>query len=178
MGSFFSIGSHQKVLDYAIRVTRGAVLECGLGYFSTPILHALCCPSRLLVSLENEPQWVRLFSGFACDGHVIELIESTTEAWGKNVLRWAGQCKLSVVLVDQDHDTWVNRTAVSVALIDRAEILVIHDVGRYRKSLPKAMRVMLAGTKYVRRFSGSGLNFGTIAASQTIDVSAWPEMEG
>jgi hypothetical protein len=53
-------GTHLPLLMRAIINTTGPVLELGVGWNSTPVLHE-ACSGRLLVSVENEPQWAENF---------------------------------------------------------------------------------------------------------------------
>ncbi len=175
--SFCPTGSHQKVLDYAVRATHGPVLECGTGYFSTPLLHGLCCPERRLVSLEPDPFWIAMFAGFIRDGHEIELIGRDTTDWLEAAEK-AAAGGLGVAFLDQDSDTWVNRVAVAELVQDLAEVIVIHDINRRQRGVPMGVRRFLEDMRYSRVFPGEGRNFGTAAASRTVDVTVWPPMEG
>jgi len=177
MGNVFSKGSHLPILAYAVRKTQGTVIECGVGYFSTPFLHYVCCPNRPVVSLEPDEKWANLFTGFACDGHRIERVASTVVGWIDALAAACNASHIGVALIDQDNDTFANRAATAGYLIDRADIVVIHDMkidsGHHRR-IPKRVR----RAKFVRFFPDHGDKycFGTIAASQRIDVHKWPEL--
>lgn len=55
-------GSHRFGLLRALDATDGPVLELGIGWDSTPYLHAYCAAAeRYLLSVENDPQWLVRF---------------------------------------------------------------------------------------------------------------------
>jgi len=55
-------GSHLPALMACIGATTGAVLEVGIGNFSTPVLHAICgAMNRTLISAEEDPLWLERF---------------------------------------------------------------------------------------------------------------------
>lgn len=112
-------GSHIPVLIEALRQTRGAVLELGLGISSTPLLHMLCADAgRRLISYEHEPQFVDMFKKYRGPMHEITLIEEWDDAdmsrypWG-------------VILVDHKPDE--RRFVDIIRLKDAADFLVVHD---------------------------------------------------
>lgn len=175
MGTFLSPGSHQRVLMHAVQSTRGPVVECGAGYFSTPLLHGLCCPGRSLISLETDPSWAALFKGFERDGHEIWMVESTLESWlatAKKVVKAYG--RLSVAFIDQDNDSMANRIATANYFMDHADVVICHDISRRYGSAPPRMME----TRYRRLFSGIGIDLGTLVASNNTKLNRWPEMNG
>lgn len=50
------------------------VLECGMGYGSTPMLHRMCANRRLLVSLDTVKDWADRFRSLASIDHVISVV--------------------------------------------------------------------------------------------------------
>lgn len=69
--------SHVPVLAAALAKTTGPVLEFGIGYGSTPLLHAMCqVQGRRLTSFDNNLQWVEEFKSLECDGHSLHWVDN------------------------------------------------------------------------------------------------------
>lgn len=81
-------GSHLPVLVKAIYESKGPVLELGMGYFSSPVLHWLCADQgRELVSYETEKEFLWTFRDFATLTHRLERVTDwskidTEKPWG------------------------------------------------------------------------------------------------
>ena len=70
-------GTHQPVLYAALQATAGDVIEFGMGYYSTPMLHDLCAAAgRQLVSLDTDESWVDRFRWLGSASHRIMHVES------------------------------------------------------------------------------------------------------
>lgn len=111
-------GSHLPALVTCVMATTGPVLELGMGYFSTPILHEICkAQGRRLVSTESDAGFAPVFADFAADFHALkvyphELPDSLfSEPW-------------SVVLIDHSFE---RRRAADGARFKDAEFIVAHD---------------------------------------------------
>lgn len=71
------VGSHFPVLAAAVARTHGPVLECGMGYWSTPMLHMMCQDhdagtgfyDRHIWSLETDLDWMIKFSHLQSKTH-------------------------------------------------------------------------------------------------------------
>lgn len=121
------IGSHVVPLAYALSIAGdGPVLEVGMGFASTPLIHRLCCGRRKVFSFDNDEAYAKIFSGFAdCreDGstkphHDVKYIQSYKDID-------FGQHHWSVVFVDCS--PWDARNHVAKYVADQCEILVVHD---------------------------------------------------
>lgn len=112
-------GSHIPVLIKALEHTSGPVLELGIGISSTPLLHMLCeDQDRLLISYENDPQFVEMFKKYRSRTHEINLIENWNDL-KLDDLKWG------VAFVDHKPD---DRRAIEVEkLAWQADVIVIHD---------------------------------------------------
>ena len=109
--------SHQIPLVCCVQACTEPVLELGCGWYSTPLLHALC-QGRRLISVDSDRDWMDQFSCLTSKSH--SLICSTPE----------GDCVLppafwGVVLVDNRPHT---RRVVDIQKFRRtARWLVCHD---------------------------------------------------
>ena len=54
-------GTHQEALAWALgRAAPGAILEIGIGWWSTPCLHGFCeATGRQLISVESQSNWMQ-----------------------------------------------------------------------------------------------------------------------
>lgn len=119
------VGSHFAVLAAAVARTTGPVLECGMGDFSTPMLHLMCKGKRELVSLESDREWLNRFSRYISDDHDMGLIEASIETWeayGKSI---GDFYKDGVIFLDQAPGE--ARVPMALALKGKARFLVCHD---------------------------------------------------
>jgi hypothetical protein len=112
-------GSHIPVLTKLLSITDGPVLELGVGYFSTPLLHWLCIAhKRLLVSYDNDPKFLGLFSDFEHEYHELHLVEDW-DAAEVDDRAW------DIALVD--HGPAYRRRVEAVRLAHCAKYIVLHD---------------------------------------------------
>ena len=112
--------THLPALVACATATRGPILECGTGLWSTPILHALCAPTeRALVSVESNPEWLSRFEHMRCSWHDVRHVASWDDVAGiGDDATWA------FAFVDHGH---APRGPVVAALRERADIVVMHD---------------------------------------------------
>ena len=63
--------SHQPVLIHTLNtITEGDVLEYGMGWHSTPIMHIICgMQGRNLLSVETDKNWFNKFVGYRSEKH-------------------------------------------------------------------------------------------------------------
>lgn len=114
-----SWGSHLPALLACVAATEGPVLELGVGHYSTTLLHAVCCPRRRLVSVEDGAEFLRMFKEFNRDGHEL-ILSPEYECLGD-----LAQQSWSVVLVD--HSPGTRRARDTMLFRDSAEYIVLHD---------------------------------------------------
>ena len=121
MGLEFKYGSHIPVLINLLEISDGDVLEMGMGYFSTPLLHWFCrMQNRQLFSYENDPRYYSIFSGNVFDFHKMTLVDD----WDRTEI----DKKWSIVLID--HAPPARRADDIRRLANVAEYIVIHDTSK------------------------------------------------
>lgn len=106
--------SHIPVLLKVLELTDGPVLELGMGYMSTPLLHMICLSqNRFLMSAESDSYYTELFKRFQTE-------EGSKHRFGTDYLGpvW------SVVLVDQKPAA---ARKESIKQLTDAEYLIVHD---------------------------------------------------
>jgi ubiquinone/menaquinone biosynthesis C-methylase UbiE len=113
-------GSHIPMLVKAIEMTNKPVLELGIGYNSTPLLHWLCADKGIgLLSLESDPEWLKKFLEFRTDNHIL------AEFNFDNSLDVLGVDDFGVVFVD--HRPARKRRSSALFFKDKADIIILHD---------------------------------------------------
>ena len=110
--------SHIPVLLYALGITEGPVLEMGVGFFSTPLIHWLCVPhGRKVMSMDNNKQFCDSLKPFAGPLHEIELVRD-----------WEGtKIKQPWGLAFVDHEPPKRRKIDVARLAEHARLIVLHD---------------------------------------------------
>lgn len=108
--------THIEVLAAAAMRTTGAMLELGIGEYSTPVLRALR-GERRLVSLEADVAWFERFRWMACAGHELTLVADwdavdVAQHWGLVVL---------------DHAPAHRRIIEGRRVAAWADLVVVHD---------------------------------------------------
>lgn len=89
------VGSHQRLLIAAAVRTRGPILELGVGWYSTPILHELAkAQGRKLVTIDNNNDWLKQFKNFECSIHRLILVG------------WWGEADYACSSYDREADCW------------------------------------------------------------------------
>jgi hypothetical protein len=155
-------GSHLGPLAMAVCVTKGPVLELGMGLVSTPALHELCRPERMLVSVDQDPGWFVALKDFASPTHLIRHAPDLEKFFAIENGEWG------VVFVDNGHigcETYKTRIRAVELLLPRAEIIVLHDTEDY----VRYAKLDLSSCFSVWTFKPPGLPWTTLA-SQTVDI--------
>jgi hypothetical protein len=111
-------GTHLSLLIPIVNKTTGAILELGMGVFSTPYLHFQALFSnRQLVSYDNNKSWTDFFASYECPNHKIILVDNWEDADIEKA--W------DVVLVD--HSPGERRKEEVKRLVNFAKYIIIHD---------------------------------------------------
>jgi len=106
------------VLVKAAQISSGDILEMGIGWFSTPLLHWMCMDqNRRLVSYENDPGYYNDFKDAANYLHEIIFID----AWVKANI----QKSWGLAFIDF-RPKW-ERWKVARVLANYAKFVILHD---------------------------------------------------
>jgi hypothetical protein len=113
-------GTHIPVLVKLLKHLDKPVLELGIGWSSTPLLHWMCKEKKLdLISIESDGEWIKSFRTFRSDTHsILQADENFT-------LDFELPDNFSLVFVD--HKPARKRRASAVFFKDRADFIVLHD---------------------------------------------------
>lgn len=123
-------GSHLPVLVKALSLSNGPVLEMGMGFFSTPVLHWLCFGAgRELWSYENDPFWTTAFRDFPTDKHHITLLPHVdARGMPDGYYDWdAADLDKQWGLVFIDHHPGQRRHIDARYVAPRTDLLLLHD---------------------------------------------------
>lgn len=114
-----NFGTHLPVLIKLLEMSKGPVLELGMGVFSTPVLHILCAKyKRLLVSYESNKYYTERHQDFITDLHKINFVRNWDEAKIEEI-NWG--------LAFVDHDPTSHRHIEAGRLANVAKFVIIHD---------------------------------------------------
>jgi hypothetical protein len=114
--------SHLAPLFACVGETDGPILELGIGYFSTRLLHAYCgAADRALYSIEKDPVWYEKFKEiYSSPTHFFypseDLIPEQTKHW-------------SVVFIDSSPGG-EDRARLFKRYIECSDYVVVHDYWR------------------------------------------------
>jgi len=109
--------SHLPVLSKVFKVTRGPILELGMGLYSTPFLHWMCAEvKRPLVSYEKEDYWIKTNHWFATKDHQIHHVKD----WDKIDIEQPWEMAFI------DHEP-ARRKIELARLANYAKYIVLHD---------------------------------------------------
>lgn len=136
-------GSHLPALLACIASTEGAVLELGIGHFSTPQLHALLHSSfKMLISAEDNEEWWNEFHARYHDperhkvllvNYVEAILMFAKEPWG-------------VAFIDHSPGG-ANRANAFKQLIEVSDYVVMHDAQKDAENF-QAVEPMMAGLNW------------------------------
>lgn len=127
--------THVAALAYAINKYGKRILECGCGWYSTPMIYTI---SDCALSIEENPDYVRPFEKL-CPGKIIHSPWVVDEAF-----RLATKQEWDVVFIDCHN--WVDRVLIATFFLNRKTCIVAHDTeADYWKPL-------LLTVKYQRHF--------------------------
>lgn len=136
-----SWGSYMPPLMACLAATgSGAVLEIGMGHWSTPVLHAYCeGANRRLVSCEHDPDWAEPFvEKYKTNLHTLYATYDVFPELAKEY--W------SVVLIDNSPGE--RRGADAELFVGRAEVVIVHDWSSEEISKPFLERKLLDKWRY------------------------------
>lgn len=121
LGPDTSWGSHMVPLMACVCATRGAVLEVGVGYWSTPVLHAYCAAAgRKLVSVDEDRVWAEKFAECRVCDHEVRGV-----SYSEFIPHAASHHKWSVVFLDQSPGH--RRAADAMLFKHSADYILVHD---------------------------------------------------
>lgn len=95
-----AFATHQPLLIWALNHSSRAIVELGIGHYSTPLIAAVSARDRReALSLEDNAEWMKQYSGKTTGYHTFEAVTSWAETIDKLT-----QSPWGLVFVDQaDH---------------------------------------------------------------------------
>ncbi len=159
-------GTHIPAMTLAVSLLPGKVLELGVGYFSTTILHNL--KPEYLLSVESNPGWMARFVNQQSDIHKFRHVVDYDKLFNTIGLKW------DVVLVD--HAPYEQRFHDLARLKGHCGMLVVHDTDEYtlaqllKEEKINKMQELLDSFKY--RIDFNHVAPQTSILSDTIDVGS------
>jgi hypothetical protein len=115
---------HQGLLAGIVAQTTGPVVECGIGHFSTPILHYMC-KRRPLLSIEADKEWFDFYTRAMHSGtHAFHFANGVAY---KDILLTDRYKDLHWAVAFVDHSPPESRRDTIEVLRNRADFIVVHD---------------------------------------------------
>jgi predicted nucleic acid-binding protein len=144
----FAFGSHQPILIHMLNtITKGEVLEFGMGTYSTRLLHIICTlQGRKLLSLENDPKWFERYVDCKNEWHHLEIF--LTEDLLEKKCSFLKK-KYAIALIDAHPGT------LRQFLIEnlKADYFIVHDTeSEIRKALDISYNYDFSKFKHVYSF--------------------------
>jgi len=138
-GEMDLVATHQRFLVAAALRTTGPMLELGVGWYSTPLLHEIArVQQRRLLTVDNNEHWLGQFRSLQCDFHSLELI-----GWWGDLEKWSVcRCTERVGLVFVDNGQPAEREWLTRMLMNKVDVFVFHDTEEgpaygYNRILPE-----------------------------------------
>lgn len=111
--------THQRALVAAAMKTTGPILELGMGWYSTPILHEIAAAQgRMLISADHNHEWILPFRSMASPTHVIHPVGW----WGDFNPK---EERFGLIFVD--HAPACRREDEIRRFLSRGDVFVLHD---------------------------------------------------
>lgn len=109
-------GSHIPLLIKLMPKVNLPILELGMGWNSTPLLHWLAKEKGLFIySFESDPEWIKFFEEYKDEGHSVNLTNFENTFPG------------NYGLVFIDHRPAYKRKYSALKYKDTADYIVLHD---------------------------------------------------
>lgn len=156
------VATHQRLLVAAALRTKGPMLELGVGWYSTPILHEIAnAQKRMLYTYDNNNDWLRHFKPLQSQYHKLVL----TGWWG-DAYKVLATREFGIAFID--HGQPIEREYAIRNLLRCVDVFVMHDTEEgfaygYDRTLPMF--------KY--QYTDKCQQAHTTIASNSVDVSHW-----
>lgn len=159
------VATHQRLLIGAALRTRGVILELGVGWYSTPLLHEVALTQqRKLITIDNNNDWLKQFNTLRHPLHEIILVGWWGEIWYNH--HFMSDAHFGLVFCDQGQP--IEREYAIRALIDKTDVFVMHDT---EEGFAYGYNRTLQMFKY--QWTDRANAAWTTVASNTVDVGDW-----
>lgn len=175
-GEMDLVASHQRSLLAAMMRTQGPILELGVGWYSTTLIHEVAqAQKRLALTLDNNAHWLAQFKALESDLHYLELVE-----WWGDVLKHTDRISRHWGVCFVDNGQPAEREYLARSLRTMVDVFVFHDTeeghayGYDRLLGLKPARQRGDHSEFFRYiWTDSCQQAWTTIASDTIDVRHW-----
>lgn len=150
-------GSHIPILHKLFGQIDKPILELGMGWNSTPLLHWMAKYRDVnLFSFESDPDWIKHFEEYKENFHSIKLVDN-----------FDFELQASLGLVFIDHRPAYKRKYSALKYKDSADYIVLHDS---EQGKPYSYDKIIDQFKYKYEFRGVGKPY-TLVLSNKKDLS-------
>jgi hypothetical protein len=117
------VATHQRLLVGSALRTTGPILELGVGWYSTPLLHEITTVQRRrLLTVDNNRDWLAQFECLGNEYHSLHLV-----GWWGEMYEGVIPAKASFGLVFVDQGQPIEREYAVRRFLNRADVFVLHD---------------------------------------------------
>jgi hypothetical protein len=116
--------SHQPILIHTLNtIKEGKVLEYGMGWNSTPLMHIICgMQGRELISVDTDENWFNKFTGYENENHkIFRIPEQELGKWDHKLFKE----KYSIAFIDGTNN--LSRQKFIDVIKDNVDYFVVHD---------------------------------------------------
>lgn len=116
--------SHQPILIHTLNtIKEGKVLEYGMGWNSTPLMHIICgMQGRELTSVDTDINWFNKFTEYENENHkLIHITEQELGKWNHQIFKE----KYSIAFIDGTNN--LSRQKFIDVIKENVDYFVIHD---------------------------------------------------
>lgn len=160
------VGSHQRCLLAAALRTEGPILELGVGWYSTPLLHEIATvQKRKLYTFDNQPYWLPSFKPLQCEHHDIICV-----GWWPEMYDIIAGERFGLIFVDQGQPIEREYSVRHLLEVEEGKnaVYVMHDTEElhaygYERTLPL----------FRYKVRDECQTAWTTIASNAIDVTRW-----
>lgn len=150
-------GSHIPILVKLIGQISDPILELGMGWNSTPLLHWMAKEKEVRVfSYESDPEWFKFFEEYQENMHSVKLVDN---------FDFELQTRLGLVFID--HRPAYKRKESALRYKDSADYIVLHDS---EQGKPYSYEKILDQFKYEYELRSVGKPY-TLVLSNKKDLS-------
>ena len=155
--------THQPFLIELLKNTNGNILELGCGEGSTLLFREFISPTRHLISVESNKEWLDKYIPLQNEYHTLYHIptnnddtQETGQAWVDFLDKTLKNMSFDIVFIDQS--PWTSRISTLKYFINRAKYIVVHDSDYFPvyKKMGKIIEEHIIGennTRYISDFS-------------------------
>lgn len=156
--------SHLPLLVAAVTAMSGRVVELGAGWYSTPVLKAICGAQwRALLTIESDREWLRTLYDERSELHEGLIVAN----WQNDLHRYGSDLRCDVAFIDLAPAA--HRASAIAVMRLWAKVIVVHDTETEQQHNYPGVEEQLKGFRY--RIDDRRREPWTTAVSNIVNVT-------